>query len=290
MVKSPWQFIKKINDIGNSYFNDRKKILNDVNHLKKDIESLKNQNIKINKRYDTIEAYLNKLFEEFEIEKKYCPICERVSDVFLPFSRFRRYNAVCPYCSSLERHRQVYLYLKNKTNIFKENIKLLHFAPEPIFHEIFSESNNIDYWPVDLFRDDSYIREKVDIENIHYKDNSFDVIFNIHVLEHVPDDKKAMEELYRVIKPQSEGGFVVTMVPISYNIDETLEKKEYDTRELRLKYYGQPNHLRKYGKNFSKRMESVGFHVETYTPENLIGENLIEKYGLLNEEIFISKK
>ena len=322
MRKNPIRFIKKINAVANSYFTNReknqkenkkilremKKIQKNTNHLKEEIKILKKENktanekieeIKFNylsskseyrRKYDTIEAYLKKIFNEFEMDQKYCPICEKSSYVFLPFGINPRDNAMCPHCGSLERHRQIYLYFKNETNIFKENIKLLHFAPELIFHKIFSESENIDYWPVDLFRNDSNIKENVDMQNIPYEDNSFDIIFNSHILEHVPDDKKAIEELYRVIKPQSKRGIVVTMVPIDYNLDETFEKEEYNTPELRLKYYGQDDHVRIYGKDFLKRLKSVGFHVEIYKPENLLEKNIIEKYGLLNEEIFICRK
>ncbi|RBQ22803.1 hypothetical protein ALNOE001_14960 [Candidatus Methanobinarius endosymbioticus] len=106
---------------------------------------------------------------------------------------------------TLERHGFLYFYLK-KINLFENEIKLLHFAPETVFYEIFSNSDNLDYWPVDMNPnsfdlDDKFkIREIVDMQEIPYKDDTFDIICNNHVLEHAPDDEKAMRELYRVVK------------------------------------------------------------------------------------------
>jgi predicted SAM-dependent methyltransferase len=274
MGKNPIRFVKKINNITNSYFKDKNKNQKYLKRILKETNSLKKENKALNKRHDILEAYLKELHDKLEIEQKYCPICEKHSYVFLPFGIIPRKNAKCPNCDSLERHRQVYLYLKNNTDIFKNEIKLLHFAPETIFHNIFSELNNIDYWPVDLFRKDDYIRENVDMANIPYEDNSFDIIFNNHVLEHVPNDKKAMEELYRVVKPSSENGVVIIMVPLSYNLNKTLEKEEYNTPELRLKHYGQHDHVRIYGKDFKDKLKSVGFSVEVYSAKDLSGEKI----------------
>lgn len=214
---------------------------------------------------------------------KYCPVCNTYSKSFLPFGDNPRPQALCPNCGSLERHRLVYLYFKNRTPIFSKEVKFLHFAPEGVFKNIFSNCENIDYHPADLFPRSS--DEKIDMQNIPYENDTFDFIYNSHVLEHVPDDIKAIQELYRVIKP---GGKVIIMVPIM--CDKTLEKDEYNTPELRSKYYGQFDHLRAYGKDFIGRLKSVGFEVEIVTTTNLVKEEKISKYGISRDQIFICTK
>ena len=160
-------------------------------------------------------------------------------------------------------------------------------------YKIFNNQENIDYYPVDINpkrykKNKINIREKVNMENIPYEDNTFDFIYNSHVLEHVPDDIKAMGQLRRVLK---EDGICLVTIPL-FNIPKTLENEEYNTPELRLKHYGQKNHLRKYGNDFKNRLESVGFDVEEVEPKDI--ENNINKRKILglneNEKFFICKK
>lgn len=221
--------------------------------------------------------------------KKHCPICKKNSLEFKPYGNPPRKNALCPHCNSAERHRMVYYFLK-KSDIFNKKIKLLHFAPENIFYEIFSNCKNIDYYPVDISKSRK-IKERVDIQNIPYEDDYFDVIYNSHVLEHVPDDIKAMKELYRVVKPKNKGGIVITLVPISCNIGETLEKEEYNTPKLRLKYYGQADHLRRYGADFTDKLKSVGFNIDVIKNYDLFKKKEIDKYCINKGNIiFLSYK
>ncbi len=132
------------------------------------------------------------------------------------------------------------------------------------------------------------IREKVNMEEIPYEDNTFDFIYNSHVLEHVPDDIKGMEELRRVLK---EDGVCITTVPLS-PIPETFEKEEYNTPELRLKHYGQRDHLRRYGDDFKDRLASVGFDVDEVLVKDVMSdENKRKVFGLLeHEKVFICRK
>ena len=119
---------------------------------------------------------------------------------FIPYGYNNiRKNALSPSTYSLERHRMLWLYLKNKTDIFTKKIKLLHFAPEPAFHKVFKNSNNISYDTIDL---NSPLAEiKADICNLPLEDNTYDYILCNHVLEHILDDNlKAISELHRVLK------------------------------------------------------------------------------------------
>lgn len=300
------RFINKANESANLYLknqkNDRKKLkktynlvenrTSEINNFSKDtnlkIKSLEAEVQYLKGKVNTIEILEKWSFEKNQIieglllnnldvsDKFYCPICKNYSWAFLPFGENPRKNAMCPKCGSVERHRLVYLFFKYKKELFNKDIKLLHFAPETIFHNIFSKCDNIDYWPVDLFMEHN-VREKVDIQNIPYEDNTFDIIYNSHVLEHVPDDIKAMKELYRVVKPFSDGkgGSVITMAPIFHDLPVTLEKEEYNTPELRSLHYGQFDHVRKYGADFKDRLESVGFKVEVFDVKILADQEKI---------------
>ena len=141
-------------------------------------------------------------------------------------------------------------------------MRVLHFAPEPVFYEQFSSHKDIEYWSVDLNPNAFGVKKVVDITNITFEDNKFDLIMCNHVLEHIPDDKKAMSELYRVLKPQI--GIAFLNVPV-FNIPKTFENPEYNTPELRSKHYGQADHVRAYGLDYVDRLKSVGFDVEIYT-------------------------
>ena len=201
-----------------------------------------------------------------------------------------RKHASCPSCHSFERTRLLFYYIKKYYNdIFnlKENKKLLHFAPEKQLFSIFSRLNNLDYWPVDIDSNNN-IRKQIDMCDIPFDDDYFDFIISCHVLEHIPNDIKAMSELYRVVKSE---GVVFLMVPLFRDLDKTFENEEYNTDELRTKYFGQKDHVRKYAMDFKDRLESVGFNVSTFGPED-IDKNLVVKYGVSNKNdiVFICKK
>ena len=130
------------------------------------------------------------------------------------------------------------------------------------------------------------VRKAVDITNITFDDNSFDLIMCTHVLEHIPDDRKAMRELYRVLK---KGGLAFLNVPL-FNRAKTLENPEYNTPELRLKYYGQADHVRAYGQDYPQRLSAAGFNIQRITFEN-VDEKTVRRYGLdRNEKIFLCRK
>lgn len=220
--------------------------------------------------------------------KKFCPICEKELDVYLPFGAKIRYNAVCPWCGSNERHRAYWLYWK-RCNYFTPNkIKMLHFAPERGLFERFVNMNNIDYYPVDIDVNRYGVKEKVDITDIPYLDNMFDIIICNHVLEHILDEQKALSELRRVLNLE---GMAFLNVPVFQNYETTLEKDEYDTPELRLKYYGQGDHVRRYGRDYGERLRQAGFYVKEIEVNNIYSKEKLEEYGLQeNERIYECKK
>ena len=232
--------------------------------------------------------------------KFHCPFCGQDFREFLPFGldipvlkeknvvgSGYRLSATCPNCGSIDRERLIYLYLKNKKgDWFSKNLKVLHIAPEGNLQKVLMAKSNIDYLSADL--NSSLATVKMDITNIQYQNNSFDVIICNHVLEHIPDDRKAMAELYRVLKP---GGWAILQVPISLSLNQTYEDPMVTSPEEREKVFGQSDHVRIYAKDYKDRLEGVGFSVEVYSFVKEFGESAIRKYGLSKDEnIYICSK
>lgn len=190
-----------------------------------------------------------------------------------------RLNAVCPLCHSLDRERLVYLFLRDITNVFSENLKMLHVAPEKNLQRVLTASPNIDYLSADLNSPSTMV--KMDITNISLGDNLFDVIICNHVLEHVPDDREAMSELYRVLKP---GGWAICQVPISLSLSKTYEDSTVVEPEKREKLFGKSDHVRIYAKDYKDRLENAGFTVEVYNFTKEFGKSTSHKYGLIKDE------
>ena len=136
------------------------------------------------------------------------PIDGRTFRKFLPYGyEHQRENALSPSTFSLERHRLLWLYLKEETSFFEQEQRVLHIAPEQCFLKRFKNMDNLNYTTADLYS--PLVDIKADICNLPFDDNTFDTIFCNHVLEHIPDDTKAMKELYRVLKKGGTGIFQV---------------------------------------------------------------------------------
>jgi len=197
-----------------------------------------------------------------------------------------RKNARCPKCKSIDRERHVFLYLEKKTSVLKDNLKLLHVAPENRLRNSLQECKNLDYVTANLNKKN--VAVKMDIRNIQFEDNYFDVIICNHVLEHIDDDKKAMDELYRILKPR---GFAILQVPISYVIPKTYENPKVITPEQREREFGQFNHVRLYGKDYGERLTVSGFTLEKWNFSKSISKDEGKKFGLIeNEDLFIVRK
>jgi len=213
-----------------------------------------------------------------------CPCCEGHFRKFLPFGVKQRLNAQCPRCGSLERHRLLWLYLKNRTKFFSENLKVLHFAPEYCFQKTLRFMTNLDYISADIKSDLAMV--KMDITNISCKDDSFDIILCNRVLEHVKDDERAMRELFRVLKP---GGWAIIQVPI--DLDKTFEDPNVLLPEERERVFGQKDHVRIYGRDYKYRLEKARFTVKVDNYVEELGADMIKKYGLMkNENIYFCTK
>jgi len=200
---------------------------------------------------------------------------------FLPYGYGKqRANALSPGTLSLERHRQMWLYLQNETNFFTDNLKVLHIAPEQDFLRRFKKMKNLDYTSADLFS--PIVDVKADILDLPFEDNSFDVIICNHVLEHIVDDKKAMSELYRVMK---SGGWGILQVPMKNSLEKTYEDFTITEPKERQKHFGQYDHVRWYGMDYFDRLKSVGFEAEINFYSQKFSEADIKRFGLNKNEI-----
>lgn len=211
------------------------------------------------------------------------PIDGKSYKIFLPYGYGKqRNNVLSPSTLSLERHRLLWLYLNDKTDFFssKETKKVLHFAPEQAFYKLFRNQKNLDYTTTDLFSPLADV--KADICELPFEDNRYDVILCNHVLEHIPDDTKAMQELFRILKP---GGMAILQIPQDLSRATTFSDDSITDQKERAKIFGQYDHVRIYGRDYFNKLRSIGFTVveEDYT--HAIAPELVEKYCLAKGEI-----
>ena len=211
------------------------------------------------------------------------PIDGKSFSSFLPYGYGnQRNNVLSPSTLSLERHRLLWLYLKNETDFFtnSENKKILHFAPEQCFYKRFRAQKNIQYTTTDLLSPLADI--KADICNLPFKDNSYDVIFCNHVLEHIPDDSKALQELYRVLKPK---GMAILQIPQELARETTFEDNTITDKTERARIFGQYDHVRIYGRDYFNKLRGVGFTVKEIDYTSSLSENDVDKYCLAKGEL-----
>lgn len=205
---------------------------------------------------------------------------------FLPYGYVNlRSNALCPGTLSLERHRLLWLYLERETPFFKQPLKVLHLAPEHAFYKKFITFLHWDYTTADLYSPIASI--KADICKLPFKENSYDLVLCNHVLEHVQDDKKAISELYRVLK---KGGTLIAQVPLDINRKRTLEDNSITNRKERTKIFGQYDHVRIYGKDFFEFLNQAGFNSKAILYSKNLSNEEIKKYNILEEIIPVAKK
>ena len=228
-----------------------------------------------------------------------CPFCATRLSEFMPggektdltqtvVGQGQRRNCVCPSCKSYDRERHVFMFLETKKLLPPSSeSKMLHVAPEANLRNKFSAMKNLDYVCSDLVLGNRGAAVQMDITQIDFDDNYFDFILCNHVLEHVIDDRKAMKELCRVLKPR---GFAILQVPFNPSEPKTLEDPTITSPADRLKMFGQEDHVRIYGQDYVVRLEESGFTVKV---DRSISENadMVTKYGLIKgEPIFFCTK
>ncbi len=238
------------------------------------------QSAKQKLRPSAFKAYKAKWAATHKGDKFKCNICDQSYSEFAPFGVKRRKNAMCPNCESVERHRLQWSYMMGETNIAKDELWVMHFAPEKSLGGKIRSMSNIHYVSSDLY--DPNVDVTADITNMPFKDNSFDVVLCNHVLEHIVDDIRAMREIHRMLKP---GGWAILQVPLDYSRKETYEDATIVKPEDRLKHFEQRDHVRIYGTDYEKRLKSVGLKVQKVKYANKLSAKFVNKHVLDKEEV-----
>lgn len=216
---------------------------------------------------------------------RFCPVCRRESRKFGVAGIHARHDAKCMYCGAVERHRLTWVYFEKKTDLFDGKEKqMLHVAPEPIFERQLRQHVGDGYLTADLYNPRAMV--KMDITDIQYPDESFDVVYCSHVLEHIPDDLRAMRELRRVLK---KDGWAILLVPIAAK--KTYEDPSITSPSDRLAHFGQSDHVRKYGPDYVDRLIEAGFEVRISAPTDFLTDEEIEIMGIdTSENIYFCTK
>lgn len=207
-----------------------------------------------------------------------CPCCGREFRAFAP--DWNRPNAICPGCGAHERHRALALYLREHTEVGHRPLRLLHFAPEHALDEVLRGAPQLDRVTADL--EPGAAELELDITQLALEHASFDAVICSHVLEHVEDDRRALAELFRVLRP---GGFALVLVPLDLERETTLEDPTVSTPAERVESYWQEDHVRLYALDIEERLRDAGF---TVTAERLADElppETAKRYGLVRADV-----
>ena len=216
----------------------------------------------------------------------HCLVCGHDTDAFMPGGPSRRPGARCPNCGSLERHRVAWLHLREKGRWVAHgegHLRFLHVAPEKPLADCFRKLPAVQYTSCDI--DPGKADMVIDLTAMSLPDSSYEVIFCSHVLEHIPDDRAAMAELFRVL---TFSGELYIQVPLRG--DQTYEDASITTAEARLKAFGQEDHVRVYGKDIVDRLSSVGFDAEIIWPDRMISTAERKRYGTGGRPLIVARK
>jgi hypothetical protein len=217
---------------------------------------------------------------------RWCPVCGHGSRRFAAFGDPPRDEAMCLHCGALERHRLFWLYLTRNSDLCDGRRKtMLHIAPEPALERLFRRHTGGGYLSGDL--NNPRAMERVDITDIQHPDGRFDIIFCSHVLEHVPEDRKALREFARVLKPD---GWALLAVPMRG--EATFEDFSVTEPEQRRRVFGQFDHVRWYGEDFADRLREAGLSAERLTAREVVAPNELERVGLrrMSDVFYICRK
>lgn len=225
-----------------------------------------------------------------------CNLCKKKVTNFLDFNKRR--SAKCPNCSSLERHRFAAWFLTSNNLKFSH---FLHIAPESVLVPLL-KSVSTKYTGGDLLDYERLKCRQLDATNIDFEANTFDGIFASHILEHIPEDTKAMQEFYRVLRPK---GVLMVMIPQKLNEKQTYEDFTITSEEERTIHFGQKDHVRWYGTDFTEKLKSIGFYVTilyrkemepsvnnmAFDLKSCVSEEVFKKYSLAtNDILYICQK
>jgi SAM-dependent methyltransferase len=216
----------------------------------------------------------------------YCPCCNTRSRRFLPGGTDARPGVQCPRCGSLERHRLLWLYLKQNTDFFQTPKRVLDIAPSYFQQQRMRQFSHLDYTSADLAQ--SWVTVHCDLTKLPFPDNHFDCILCYHVLEHIPEDRRAMKELYRVLRT---GGWAILQSPVDRNRETTYEDENITNPRDRRREFGQEDHVRVYGRDYAARLAEAGFLVTVDPFAQSLPSETIRMCRLIADEcMYIGKK
>lgn len=219
-----------------------------------------------------------------------CPVCGARYRRFMPYGYVEtRPNALCPRCLALERHRLLWLWIERETDMLQSAPEFLHIAPEVClmrkFKKAYSGEKAVRYVTADL--ESPLAKVKLDVQAIPFPDDSFDVIFCNHILEHVADDHLAMREMYRVMRP---GGWGVMLSPVDEGRADTFEDDTITDPDERTRVFGQYDHRRVYGRDYAERLRHTGWQVDEVDYFTALPPDQQKLYGLRSEILYIVRK
>lgn len=218
-----------------------------------------------------------------------CPVCGTRYRKFLPYGYVApRPNALCPRCLSLERHRLLWLYLTRETDLLNSFPRTLHIAPEVCIMRHLK--------PHFAACPDRYVTADLespladlhfDVQQIPLADDSVEVVLCNHLLEHVADDRKALRELYRILRP---GGWGILLSPVEADYEQTYEDDTITDPDERTRIFGQYDHRRIYGADYADRLREAGFDVLDIDYAASFTQTERTSYALPDDHIYVVYK
>ncbi|MDE5691447.1 MAG: methyltransferase domain-containing protein [Alistipes sp.] len=218
-----------------------------------------------------------------------CPVCGARYRKFMPYGYVRpRANALCPRCLSLERHRLLWLYLSRETDLLRTLPRTLHIAPEvcilrhlkPCF-----AAHPDRYLTADL---ESPLADlHFDVQQIPLADASVGAVICNHLLEHVADDRRALRELHRILRP---GGWGILLSPVDLGRESTYEDDTVTDPAERTRIFGQYDHRRIYGRDYAERLREAGFDVDDIDYAAALTDAERLRYALPEDHIYVVRK
>ena len=218
-----------------------------------------------------------------------CPICGARRRKFLPYGYVTsREDALCPRCLSLERHRLIWLWLQRHSDLFAAHPHILHIAPEVSLMRHFKrhyKDCRERYTTADL--ESPLADMHFDVQHIPLEARSIDVVICNHLLEHVVNDRLALRELHRILKP---GGWGIMLVPEDRSRATTFEDDTITDPQQRTALFGQYDHRRVYGRDYDARLCAAGFRVERHSPREMFGDEECSTYSLGSDDLVVVYK
>ncbi len=221
-----------------------------------------------------------------------CPLCGCRRRRFLPYGYVSpREDALCPRCLALERHRLLWLWLIRESDLGRGAMalpRLLHIAPEVAlmrkFRKMYARERER-YVTADL--ESPLADMHFDVQQIPLQDESFDTVICNHILEHVVDDRRALGELHRILRP---GGWGVVLSPVDREREHTFEDDSITDERERTRLFGQYDHRRVYGRDYEQRLAEAGFEVYVIPYAENFTSAERKLYALTDEDLYIVRK